>query len=87
MSDASLQHCASCNSPEHGCSFEEPDLRPSLVDQILSGRYVDTRTPGCCQTCGRWPPGADHPYFMMRPCRCRRVDDPHAIPAKARALR
>jgi hypothetical protein len=58
MSDASMPHCGRCNAPEYACGCEEPELVPSLVAQIMTGRFVDTRgRQGCCPRCGGWMPG------------------------------
>jgi hypothetical protein len=42
MSEASLSHCVKCGCVVYDCDCEEPDLQPSLVNQIWSGAYIDT---------------------------------------------
>jgi hypothetical protein len=77
MSEASLSHCHKCMRVEYACECEEPGYGPSLITQIMSGEFVDTRDrPGCCPVCGGWVEGAERLYFMVRPCGCANQDRP-----------
>ena len=71
MSEASLPHCLKCMSVEYDCGCEEPEWAPSLVSQIMSGEFANTKgRPGCCPRCGGRVSGAEHLYFQVRPCSC-----------------